>query len=206
VVVQAVLGGITVLTGLNPATVAAHFLVSMLLIAVSTALLLRAGEGDAPPVPVVPAALRRLALLLAGVGAAVLVVGTMVTGAGPHSGDADQPARLAFDPRTLSWLHADLVLLFIGLLIGLLVGLGVTGAPASSQRRARWVLAVTLAQGAIGYVQYATDLPEALVALHMLGASLLVATLTALVLSLRERPVVPDGAPLSPGRATAALR
>jgi cytochrome c oxidase assembly protein subunit 15 len=206
VVAQAVLGGITVLTGLNPATVAAHFLLSMALVAVSTALLVRAGEGDGPAVPLVPVPLQRLALLLAAVGAAVLVVGTMVTGSGPHSGDAETPARLGLDPRTMSWLHADLVLLFLGLLVGLLVALRVTGAPTSAQVRARWVLGVTLAQGTVGYVQYATDLPEALVALHMLGASLLVVALTALVLSLRERAAAPGAAPRSPDRVGAALR
>lgn len=187
VVVQAMLGGLTVLTGLNPATVAAHFLLSMLLVAASVVLLVRAQEPDVPTVPVVAAPVRRLAQLLAAVGAAVLVVGTLVTGSGPHSGDADEPARLALDPRTMSWLHADLVLLFLGLLVGVLVVLHGTGAPALAVRRARWVLAVTLGQAVVGYTQYATDLPEALVAVHMLGACLLVVTLTALLLSLRAR-------------------
>ena len=187
VVAQAVLGGITVLSGLHPATVALHFGVSVLLIAVSVLLLLRVQEGDGPPVPVVPPLLRRLAGLLAVVGLAVIVLGTLVTGSGPHSGDADQPARFALDPRTMSWLHADLVLLFTGLLVGVLVGLALAGAPAVARRRGWWVLGVTLAQGAIGYVQYALDLPEVLVLLHMLGAALLTVTLTALLLSLRRR-------------------
>jgi len=118
-------------------------------------------------------------------------MGTVVTGSGPHSGDAETPARLGLDPRTMSWLHADLVLLFTGLLIGLLVALAVTGAPAAVRRRGWWLLGVTLAQGAVGYTQYATDLPEALVAAHMLGASLLVVALTAVVAGTTSRSAAP---------------
>lgn len=187
VVLQAGLGGVTVLTSLNPVTVAAHFLVSMALVAVSTLLVLRVRDGDGPAVPVVPAPVRMLALLLAVVAAAVLVVGTVVTGAGPHSGDARDPARFGLDPRSVSWLHADLVLLFVGLLVGMLVALAVTGAPPQLRRRGWWLLGVTLAQGSVGYTQYATGLPEALVAIHMLGASLLVVAVTALLSGLRTR-------------------
>jgi len=184
---QAVLGGITVLTGLHPATVAAHFLLSMVLIAASVVLLLRVQEPDGPARLVVPQLVQRLGWSLAAVGAVVLVLGTVVTGSGPHSGDAETPARFGFDPRTVSWLHADSVLLFVGLLIGLTVALQVTGAPEVARERARLVIAVTVGQGLVGYVQYATGLPEALVAVHMLGACLLVITLTALLMSLRTR-------------------
>jgi cytochrome c oxidase assembly protein subunit 15 len=187
VLAQAVIGGITVHTDLSPITVSTHFLVSMGLIAVSTLLLLRAGEGDGAPRPVVPTAVRTLAVALSVTTAAVLVVGTVVTGSGPHSGDADQPARYGFDPRTVSWLHADLVLLLVGLLVGLLVALHVAPSTPAARRRAWWVLGVVLVQGLIGYVQYATDLPVVLVALHMLGACLLVVAVTALWVSLRER-------------------
>ena len=192
VAAQAALGGVTVLTSLHPATVAAHFLLSMVLVAASTMLLLRVRDGDGPARPVVPAPVRALGWLLAAIGAAVLTVGTVVTGSGPHSGDADTPARFGLDPRTISWLHADLVLLFLGLLVGLLVTLAVTGAPSAVRGRGWWLLGVTLAQGTIGYTQYATDLPEALVAAHMLGASLLVVTLTAVVAGTMTR---------DPGRA-----
>ncbi|WP_461021504.1 COX15/CtaA family protein [Thalassiella azotivora] len=188
VAAQAVIGGITVLTSLHPVTVATHFLVSMLLVAVSVLLVLRVREGDGPALPVVPAAVRRLAWALAAVAAVVLVLGTVVTGSGPHSGDADEPARFALDPRTVSWLHADAVLLFVGLLVGLLVALPLVGAPAVARRRARWVLVVTLLQGLVGYVQYATGLPEALVLAHMLGAALLTVAVTGLLVALRERP------------------
>ncbi len=122
-------------------------------------------------------------------GAVVVVLGTIVTGSGPHSGDADTPARTGFDPRVVSWLHADTVMLFCGLVVATLVAVLIT-ARADEARRAWWVvLAVTLAQGVIGYVQYFTALPVILVLLHMLGASLLVAALTWGVLAMRRHPV-----------------
>ncbi|HET7475443.1 MAG TPA: COX15/CtaA family protein [Dermatophilaceae bacterium] len=193
VLLQALLGGVTVRTGLNPATVAAHFLVSMVLVAFSAYLLHRAGEGDAPPVPLVRSEVQWLARATAGLAGVVLVLGTVVTGSGPHSGDADRPARFGFDPRTIAWLHADAVMLFLGLVIAVLVAVRLTArsAPtAPSERAARaWlvVLGVTLAQGVVGYTQYLTGLPEAVVLLHLLGASLLVVAVTDGVLSLRTR-------------------
>jgi cytochrome c oxidase assembly protein subunit 15 len=189
---QAVLGGITVLTRLHPATVAAHFLLSMVLISASTVVLLVATDRrpawTAPPHP----GLRLLAAGVAAAAAAVLVLGTVVTGSGPHSGDADRPARFDLDPRTASWLHADAVWLFVGLWAALLVGLAFTAAPAAVRRRGWWLVAATAAQGVIGYTQYALGLPRALVALHLLGACLLVAAVTVLVHPLlRARVVAP---------------
>jgi cytochrome c oxidase assembly protein subunit 15 len=194
VAVQAVVGGITVLTHLSPYLVALHFLISMLLITASTVLVVRVGEGDGFARPLVATPLRALARLTAAVTAAVLVLGTVVTGSGPHSGDADAPARFALDPRSVSWLHADLVLLLVGLVVGLLVGLEVVSGPALAVRRCRQVFGVLVAQGFIGYLQYATGLPGVLVGLHMLGACLLVVAVTALLLSLRERAGVPAAA------------
>jgi cytochrome c oxidase assembly protein subunit 15 len=186
VVAQAVLGGVTVLTGLSPITVAAHFLVSMVLVAGSTVLLLAVVSPSAP------SPLRRevhwLGWAIAGVAAVVLVLGTVVTGSGPHSGDADTPARFAVDPQAASWLHADAVWLFVGLVVALVVGLRVAGASDLARRRTHWLLGVTLAQGAVGYVQYATDLPVALVAAHMLGASLLVVAVVAALVPLTGTP------------------
>jgi cytochrome c oxidase assembly protein subunit 15 len=192
VAVQAVVGGLTVLTELNPNVVAPHFLISMVLIAVSVVLLLEAGETvrPSPATASVRRPLRVVALLLCLSATAVLVLGTMVTGSGPHSGDAEDPARLGLDPRTVSWLHADAVWLFVGLVIALLLALSLTRDQPQALRRGWWLLAVTLAQGAIGYTQYALDLPIVLVALHMLGASLLVVAVTVTVHPLlRRRPV-----------------
>jgi cytochrome c oxidase assembly protein subunit 15 len=185
VVTQAVLGGITVRTGLHPATVSAHFLVSMVLVATSAYIVFRAQEppGDRPLVvhPVV----ERLAWATCAVASLVLLLGTVVTGSGPHSGDADEPARFGFDPRTISWLHADAVMLFIGLVIAVWVAARLSAADRRAPDAWRTVLLVTLAQGLIGYVQYLTGLPEVLVLAHMLLASLLVVALTAGVVRLR---------------------
>lgn len=167
---QAVLGGITVLTGLNPLTVGAHFLLSMAIIAGVVALVARSGdEGDAPSIWLVPRPVRVLAWLLVAVSAVVVVLGVIVTGSGPHSGDAGAH-RLGLDPRTMSWLHADVVLLFLGLVIGLLIALALTSAPAPAVRRTWVLLAIAVVQGTIGYTQYFSGLPEVLVIIHVLGA------------------------------------
>lgn len=181
VLAQAVLGGVTVLTGLSPETVAAHFLLSMVLVAASTALYL---VVLAPTAAVGRREVRWVARSVAVVAAVVLVLGTVVTGSGPHSGDADTPARFPFDPRLVSWLHADAVWLFVGLVAALVVALRLAGGGPVALRRAGWLVAVTLLQGVVGYVQYFTGLPVALVALHMLGASLLVVAVTASVASV----------------------
>jgi heme a synthase len=187
---QAILGGITVLTGLNPWLVAGHFLLSMILVALSTALVRGSrDEVSGPGQLVVHPVARVVAIITSLVGALVVVLGTVVTGSGPHSGDAVSPARTGFDPRLVSWLHADVVMLFSGLVVATLVAVLITGR-SPEVRRAWWVvLGVTVAQGVIGYVQYFTALPVVLVLLHMLGASLLVVTLTWGVLATRHNPV-----------------
>lgn len=199
VVVQAVIGGVTVLTHLHPATVATHFLVSMVLVAVSTALLDRATRSDGPPRAVVPRGVLWLARALVPLAALVLVLGTVVTGSGPHSGDADTPARFGVDPALVSRVHADTVLVFVVGVVALLVAVRRLGAPAGARRRVAVLLGVTLAQGLVGYVQYLTGLPEPLVAAHMLGAALLVVALTRAVLDLQPR--VPTGEPSSAPRS-----
>ena len=192
-VAQAVLGGITVLTGLNPWVVAAHFLVSMAIIAGCVVLVVRAGEpADMPIRVLVPGAIRWLGRILVIVTAGVVVLGTIVTGSGPHSGDADTEARFGVDPRTVSWLHADVVLLFLGLLIGMLVALHVTQGPRRARAFAASLLAVSVAQGVVGYTQYFTGLPWVLVAIHMLGATVVWALSVFVLLSLRARGVAPD--------------
>ena len=189
VLVQAVLGGITVLLGLHPATVAAHFLVSMGLVAAASYLWFARHETGAAPVPLVPPIVTRLAWATTAVGGVVLFLGTLVTGSGPHSGDADEPARLGFDPRTISWLHADVVMLFVGLVVATWLTARLTSKDADRAPGRAWfaVLAVSLAQGVVGHVQYFTNLPEALVIAHMLGATLLVVALTNGILALRRR-------------------
>jgi heme a synthase len=180
---QAAIGGVTVLTGLNPWTVAAHFLLSMVLVAVATLLWLRSREPGVGQ----PLLRRPFVLLVGGIAAAtavVLVLGTVVTGSGPHSGDPEA-GRTGFDPELVSQLHADVVFLLLGLTVALLVALYATDSPGRVRRAARDLLVVQLAQGVVGYVQYFTDLPIALVLLHMLGAVLITAYTARLVWSVR---------------------
>jgi cytochrome c oxidase assembly protein subunit 15 len=194
---QALLGGITVLTGLNPWTVAAHFLLSMVLVAIATVLWLRSREpGVGQPL------LRRPFMLLTGgitaVTAVVLVVGTVVTGSGPHSGDP-KAGRTGLDPELMSQLHADVVFLLLGLTLALLVALHATDASRRVRRAARDLLILQLAQGVVGYVQYFTDLPVALVLLHMLGAVLITAFTARLMWSVRgPASELPLGTPAEP--------
>lgn len=194
VVGQAVLGGFTVLLGLHPATVAAHFLVSMGLVVAASYLWFARHESASAPVALVPPLVSRLAWVTCGAAVLVLALGTVVTGSGPHSGDADEPARFGLDPRTMSWLHADVVMLFLGLVVATWLAAHLTSADAVRGPARAWlaVLGVSLAQGLVGYVQYFTGLPEALVVAHMLGASLLVVALTHGVLALRSRVPEPS--------------
>jgi cytochrome c oxidase assembly protein subunit 15 len=185
---QAVIGGITVLTGLNPYSVSAHFLLSAALIALSVALYERSKDpGDGPITRQVRPELAAMAWVLVWTGLAVVTLGVIVTGSGPHSGDADVVTRLPFDARTVSWLHADVVLLFLGLTVGLLLGLRLVDGPRTALRRTYWLLAVILAQGVIGYAQYFSGLPEVLVALHVLGACLVWIAVLRIPFALRTR-------------------
>ncbi len=168
---QAVLGGITVLTGLSPITVASHFVVSMILIAGCVALVVRSrDEGDAAPTLLVRSEIRKLTWVLLVITGLVVVLGTIVTGSGPHSGDADAENRFNLDPRTISWLHADVVLLFVGLLIALLLALHLTNGPRKAITLAWTLVGITLAQASVGYTQYFTGLPILLVLIHVTGA------------------------------------
>jgi cytochrome c oxidase assembly protein subunit 15 len=171
---QAILGGITVLTGLHPLTVAAHFMLSIGLITVAQHLLTKASEPEDLPVTTQVVSPIHVAMKI-HVWLALLVVfiGTLVTGSGPHAGDSAEIVRLGFDPRVISWIHADIVLLFVGLTIGLVVALTATRAPRQVTRQAWIVLVICIIQGFVGYTQYFTGLPWALVAIHVLGACLL---------------------------------
>ena len=181
--VQAALGGVTVLTGLNPWIVAGHFLLSMVIVAIATTLWLRSTEPGVGQLVV----RRPIPLLVTGIAVvtgAVLAIGTVVTGSGPHSGDP-KAGRTGFDPELVSQLHADVVFLLIGLTVALLVALYATDSPGRVRRAARDLLIVELAQGVIGYVQYFTGLPIAVVLLHMLGAALITVAAARLVWSIR---------------------
>jgi cytochrome c oxidase assembly protein subunit 15 len=115
----------------------------------------------------------------------VLYVGTVVTGSGPHAGDVHAP-RNGLDPLQLSQLHADAVFLFVGLTVGLLCALLATGARAEARTAVLVLLVLEVAQGAVGFVQYFTDLPVVLVAVHMLGAALISGSATWTLVRVRE--------------------
>ena len=187
ILIQVVLGGITVLTKLHPLTVAAHFLVSIGLISIAFALHRRAVETEnvTKPKPsfelTVPPIFRQGAQLHTALALLVIVVGTIVTGSGPHAGDVNGVTRLPIDPRVISWLHADLVLLYIGLTLGLYVAAKSLKLNSVIVRAIVTVLVVSAVQGVIGYVQYFTGLPWVLVAFHITGSCLLwIATLNLL--------------------------
>lgn len=167
VVLQGLIGGISVRVHLNPWVVAAHFLLSMVLLAVAYTLWRRAAGGPMGAAP----RLRPLSWLLTAVSFAVLALGAVVTGSGPHSGDADA-GRTGLDPEVISQVHADAVFLLLGLSIALWLALRGMGTARHAVRAAGLLLLVELAQGLIGFVQYFTHLPVLAVGLHMLGACL----------------------------------
>ncbi|MBV9143127.1 MAG: heme A synthase [Pseudonocardiales bacterium] len=196
VVAQAVLGGITVRTGLTWWTVAGHFLVSMVLVWLAVLLVAAFAEGDAPPRWHLPGPLRGLLYSATAVLAALLIAGTLVTAAGPHAGDTATP-RLALSVPALVHLHADLLVGFLGLLTGLGCALRAAGVPGRTWRRYSVLIGVVAAQGTVGVVQYLTGVPEVLVSLHVLGAASVVVAMAALWTSCRVRdelPALPVGA------------
>lgn len=206
---QAVLGGFTVLTGLNPWLVGAHFLLSMVLIALAV-LLVEATRAKPRPGPAsvadaAAAARAWIARLTVAAAGAVLVIGTIVTGSGPHAGATDDEGvahRNGLDPAGLSQVHADAVMVLVGLTIGLVALSYIRPAPPGAKRAAWVLLGAELAQGALGYLQYFTHLPVLLVGLHMLGACLVwIAALQAL---LRAAPRSVSGSPPQAPRSAAA--
>lgn len=195
--VQAVLGGITVLTGLHPAIVSAHFLLSIVLVAAAVVLLARSGDPDDQPIRyLAPLPVRVLAWSLVAVTAVVVFLGVLVTGSGPHSGDSETEVRFSFDPQTISWMHADMVFLFLGLLIGLLITLFLFPSTGRMRKRTLILLIIALAQGTVGYIQYFTGLPELLVAIHVLGAVLIWIAVLIIPFSMRTRGVALTSDPL----------
>ncbi len=180
---QAVIGGVTVLTDLNPWVVSFHLLCSLAIVGLAVLFLHRL-ESPAPAARSGPVVV--LAWLTFASAWAVLYAGTVVTGSGPHAGDEDS-ARNGLDPLQVSQLHADLVFLFLGLVVGLFFAVRTAGL---STRPLQWLLVVIVLQGSVGFVQYFTDLPIVLVGFHMLGAALVSATVTWVLVSVRS-PGVP---------------
>jgi len=190
---QILVGGVLIFTHLNPLAVAGHFLLSMVLIAAATVLWWRArepvdAEATSSPTLVVPAVVRRLGWATWALTYAVFVVGTLVTGSGPHAGDATAK-RLHLRPQAISQLHADLVMLLVGVAAALAVCVTAVGAGAVARRTTRVLIGVLAAQATVGFAQYFSGLPVSLVELHVTGAAVLAATATAVVLSLQNAQV-----------------
>ncbi|CAL9569024.1 COX15/CtaA family protein [Streptomyces sp. enrichment culture] len=185
---NAILGGIVVLVGLNPYTVAAHFMLSSALIAVATVMWQRVREGDGEPRPLVGKAVQQLVWSLVAAAVLLIAVGTVVTGAGPHAGDSSEVERMPLDWEMVSKLHAVLAWVVVTLTFALWFVLKAVDAPKGPLHRTRELFVILLLQGAIGYVQYFTDLPEVLVGLHMFGSCVMWIWVVRLLLSLRERP------------------
>ncbi|UXA15450.1 heme A synthase [Mycobacterium sp. SMC-8] len=190
-VAQAIIGGITVLTGLLWWTVAIHLLVSMAMVWLAVLLYVKIGEpDDGVVVTRAPKPLRQLTALSGLTLAAVLVTGTMVTGAGPHAGDKslERPVpRLQVEITTLVHMHSSLLVAYLSLLVGLGFGLLAVRASREVMKRLGVVVVLVAAQGTLGAIQFFTGVPEALVALHVAGAAACTAATAALWASMRER-------------------
>ena len=176
---QAVLGGITVLTGLNPATVMAHFLLSIVLVGISVKIYDYFNNQRTSKV--LPKIVDNYVKVVTLVGLAVIILGTITTGSGPHSGD-EIAARFNLDIRVIAWLHADSVLLFVGLVVGLLVISRINPESKQIYKITRILFIICLVQGFIGYVQWFNGLPWILVSFHVIGAVITWIAITNLAL------------------------
>jgi heme a synthase len=190
-VAQAVIGGITVLTGLLWWTVAIHLLVSMSMVWLAVLFFVKVGQPDTgTPTELVPKPLRWLTVLTGVVLGAALVAGTLVTGAGPHAGDKSAAApvqRLQVEITTLVHLHSSLLVAYLSLVVALGFALLAVRAPRAVLVRLYVLLALVCAQGLVGTVQFLTGVPAALVAVHVAGAAACTAATAALWASMRER-------------------
>ena len=164
---QGVLGGITVLTDLNPIPVAGHFLLSIFLIAGAISLRYEIVGIVKQKADGIVATLMPLLIWLTVL---VLVAGTVVTGSGPHAGD-ENAKRFGFNTRVVSWLHADLVIALVVLTLVLWLITRVSQNKVIHRYLSIFLL-ISLSQGLIGYIQYFTGLPELIVGAHLIGATL----------------------------------
>lgn len=202
VVAQALIGGVVVLTKLNPYWVSVHFFVSVAVVAAAVALHVRCTEGTAPATPL---ARRELRLLAAGLIVIVLLMlgaGTVVTGTGPLAGAADVP-RYHLPLAGVTQFHADIGWLLGGMVFALALGLRLTGAPARATRTAYWLLGLIAVQGALGYLQYFTGLPAGLVWIHESASMLIWIAAVRMVFALRDRGTVMEAEPVAAGPSLA---
>lgn len=200
---QAVIGGLSVIYHLSPPWVMAHFLLSMLLLWAALVLVHRADPSWAPATPAVKRELVLLVRLLVVVAAAVLFLGTITTGTGPHAGSGEHVRRLGFPLERVTQLHADSALLLTGLIIATVFAVRLVDASPLIRRRASWLAAAVLLQVAIGYTQYFLNLPSGVVELHVASATVLWCSTIWLYLGftapVAAEQVAPVIAPAGPG-------
>ncbi len=202
---QIVLGGIVVLTKLNPYLVACHFLLTIAVVADAIVFFHRAGLGDAAEeqhaVPLVGPELKWLGSILVGVLGLVTTIGTVVTGSGPHAGApetaGDPIKRIPIAFRDIAVLHSDAALFLIGITLASLFAFHVAKAPAKVERRIRWLFELMVLQGALGYTQYFLHDAAGVVEIHIAGATMLWVAAVGFLLSMHghpERAELPDAA------------
>ncbi|WP_158889971.1 COX15/CtaA family protein [Amycolatopsis anabasis] len=197
VVLQAIVGGITVLAKLEWWTVAIHFLASTPLVWCAVLLLHAFNEGEQPPRWLIPASGRALLIALVVALWAVLIAGTTVTGAGPHGGDPDTH-RLQAPIETLAQIHGALLVVYLLVLAAFGVQLLRSGAPAKLWRRYGVAWVVALAQGGLGSLQYLLGVPEELVSFHVFGSAVVIVATAALWCAARDRGVFASAPAESP--------
>lgn len=191
VVAQVVIGGVVVLTGLNPFANMAHFLVSMLLVLCAFALHRRsAAEAGDPWLRQVPGALRAHFRVLVGAVSVVIVTGTVVTATGPHAGD-ETAVRFGFALTSVARVHSASVIVTVAALVTLMIRLRRAGPAVDSDTfdALGHLAAVACGQAVVGYVQYFTGVPVALVAVHIVGATWLWLATCALMLAPAFEPL-----------------
>ena len=205
---QAVLGGLTVLFDLKPGFVMAHFLLSIVLLTNALVLVRRAGQPDAPAHAVVSARTITLGRVLLVLASVVLITGTVVTGAGPHSGGGkkDDVSRLDLRIPDVARVHGTVVMIFLVAVLVMVWMLRRDRAPLNVQQRATLLLVVLVAQAGVGYVQYFNDIPAVLVGVHIAGATAVWSATVALYLGMFERTrVAPGTSPPDEGAADPLL-
>jgi heme a synthase len=190
VIAQILLGAIVVLTHLVPAAVSAHFLLSVALVWIAVMLYVRAREGSAPPETLVAPAVSWLTRAMLVTLMAVLFLGTLVTGSGPHSGDPGEVDRLGFEIRDITMAHTSAVWTLVGLTVAALATVYATGAPRPVRRWGWGVVAVLAAQATVGYLQYFNGVPALLVGIHLAGAVAAWFVVLRFALAQRRRAIV----------------
>jgi cytochrome c oxidase assembly protein subunit 15 len=193
VAIQAVIGGITVRLDLVWWSVSIHLLASTVMVWLATLLVHSVPRDDAPGEPVPPpSTLTTWLYVQTALLAGLLVTGTMVTGAGPHAGDSHTP-RLGIPVETMAHVHAAFLYTFLGSLVLLGFWLRSQQELPPPWRRYRVLVAVVVAQGTVGLVQFWLGVPELLVCLHVLGAMTVIIATGSLWCGVRRRVAVDQG-------------